>query len=209
MYKPFEGLFEILNLPRKKEEDPLFEFLKRNFCEKSWEEFKRKVKPFKEKNLFFPYPESFTKIKKKIKKRNDFETWPPSPLRIDFSSTDEYLEWRSPFLDSLTFEKLKRGEFSVKAVLNLRGLFLEEAKIAFEEFMKEALLYGYNCVLIIHGRGLASREKPVLKQAVKTWLTKGTYRRYVLGFVTARPCDGGAGAIYVLLSSKKLPKKKK
>ena len=31
------------------------------------------------------------------------------------------------------------------------------------------------------------------------WLARGRSARIVLAFTTARPCDGGAGALYVLL----------
>jgi DNA-nicking Smr family endonuclease len=39
---------------------------------------------------------------------------------------------------------------------------------------------------------------PILKEAVISWLT-GRYRRNVIAFVTARQCDGGLGALYILL----------
>ncbi len=85
-------------------------------------------------------------------------------------------------------------------------MFVEEAKDIFEEFMKEAILNGDRCVLIIHGRGLSSKHEPVLKNKVREWLEKGPYRKYVLAYCSARPCDGGLGATYVLLSSKPVRK---
>jgi len=39
----------------------------------------------------------------------------------------------------------------------------------------------------------------VLKERLKVWLTRGRIGRGVLAFCTARPSDGGAGAVYVLL----------
>jgi len=39
----------------------------------------------------------------------------------------------------------------------------------------------------------------VLKERLKSWLAHGTIGKVVLAFATARPCDGGAGALYVLL----------
>ena len=59
---------------------------------------------------------------------------------------------------------------------------------------------GQRCVLIVHGRGLNSKDQvPVLKHRLTTWLTRGSWARLVLAFTSARPCDGGAGALYVLL----------
>jgi DNA-nicking Smr family endonuclease len=49
----------------------------------------------------------------------------------------------------------------------------------------------------VHGKGLGSPGKaPVLKNKVHGWLAQ---RSEVLAFVQARPLDGGAGALVVLL----------
>ncbi len=39
----------------------------------------------------------------------------------------------------------------------------------------------------------------MLKEELKTWLTRDPLKRVVLAFVTALPRHGGAGALYVLL----------
>ena len=71
---------------------------------------------------------------------------------------------------------------------------------AVDAFLTRAHRSGHRCVLIIHGRGLNSKDQiPVLKSRVTTWLRRGTWARWVLAFTSARPCDGGAGALYVLL----------
>ena len=55
-------------------------------------------------------------------------------------------------------------------------------------------------MLLVHGRGLHSKDQvPVLKEALRSWLATARFGRHVLAFATARPADGGAGAIYVLL----------
>jgi DNA-nicking Smr family endonuclease len=53
-------------------------------------------------------------------------------------------------------------------------------------------------VKIIHGRGLRSPRGPVLKEKLIKRLS-GKYRKHVVAFVTARQCDGGLGALYILL----------
>jgi len=59
---------------------------------------------------------------------------------------------------------------------------------------------GKRSVLVVHGRGLHSKDQlPVLKDALRTWLSTARFARHVLAFATARPADGGAGAVYVLL----------
>lgn len=50
---------------------------------------------------------------------------------------------------------------------------------------------------IVHGKGNGSRHRgPVLKQKLNYWLRQ---RDEVLAFCSARPVDGGTGAVYVLL----------
>jgi len=53
-------------------------------------------------------------------------------------------------------------------------------------------------VRIVHGKGLRSGHRgPVLKAAVSAVLRR---TGAVLAYVSARPVDGGTGAVYVLLS---------
>ena len=66
--------------------------------------------------------------------------------------------------------------------------------------LRQARAAGKRCVLIVHGRGLHSRDQlPVLKEALRGWLATHRLARHVLAFATARPADGGGGAVYVLL----------
>ena len=72
--------------------------------------------------------------------------------------------------------------------------------MAVERFLSAAYQKGQRCVLIIHGRGRNSKDQvPVLKERIKVWLGRSGLAKYVLAFTTARLCDGGAGALYVLL----------
>jgi DNA-nicking Smr family endonuclease len=76
----------------------------------------------------------------------------------------------------------------------------EEAEAAVRDFLAKSHRLGLRCVLIVHGRGLNSPESfPVLKEGLPIWLGRGTAKRIVLAFATARPYDGGTGAVYVLL----------
>ena len=66
-------------------------------------------------------------------------------------------------------------------------------------FFTDAIKKGHRCVKIIHGRGLRSRAGPVVKHAVIKLLSS-RYRKKIIAYVTARQCDGGLGALYVLLA---------
>jgi len=119
---------------------------------------------------------------------------------FDFAGTDEYIEAAVQGLDRRVVRRLKRGEFSVQAHLDLHGYNRQEARQLVARFVERALADGKRCVLIVHGRGLGSKDNiPVLKQKLASWLTRGAIGRKVLAYTSARPYDGGAGAVYVLL----------
>jgi DNA-nicking Smr family endonuclease len=114
--------------------------------------------------------------------------------------TDEAIEGLSEGVDQRLLRRLKRGDFSVQDHLDLHGTTREEAKPLVAQFLTQALASQKRCVLIIHGRGHGSKDHiPVLKLALRSWLERSGIRKNVLAFSTARPCDGGAGAVYVLL----------
>lgn len=95
--------------------------------------------------------------------------------------------------------KLRRGGYRVQGELDLHGLSASEARQALREFLSHALLNHWRCVRIVHGKGLRSGTRgPVLKALVGSVLRK---LDPVVAYVSARPVDGGTGAVYVLLSS--------
>ena len=47
--------------------------------------------------------------------------------------------------------------------------------------------------------------KPIIKRHLVGWLSRSGLRKNVLAFATARPYDGGGGALYVLLKEKEHP----
>ena len=103
-------------------------------------------------------------------------------------------------LDPRLMRRLRRGDFAWQAYIDLHGMTTEEARPAVDRFLIEAVRVGHRCVLIVHGRGHNSKDQtPVLKERLKVWLARGSAARIVLAFATARPSDGGAGALYVLL----------
>src|SRR5512135_956660 len=117
---------------------------------------------------------------------------------LNLADTQEYVEWVNEDFRSDITRLLHEGRFSVKDCLDLHGLSVEESEEEVEVFFREALKKRYQCVKIIHGRGLRSPRGPVLKKTLVKRLS-GKYRKYVVAFVTARQCDGGLGALYILL----------
>jgi DNA-nicking Smr family endonuclease len=119
---------------------------------------------------------------------------------FDIADSDEFIEGRVSGLDPGLVRKLRRGDFSVQAHLDLHGKSRAEAKGEVDRFLRRSREQGKRCVLLVHGRGLHSKDQvPVLKEALRSWLATARFGRHVLAFATARPQDGGAGAVYVLL----------
>ena len=114
--------------------------------------------------------------------------------------TDEYMEGLAPGVDRRLAQRLHRGDYAVQSYLDLHGHTVEEAKVVVDRFLTSAYGVGQRCILLIHGRGLNSKDnKPVLKEQVRIWLSHGRLSRLVLAFATAPLTNGGAGAVYVLL----------
>jgi DNA-nicking Smr family endonuclease len=119
---------------------------------------------------------------------------------FDIADTDEFIEGHARGLDPRVVRKLRKGEFAVQGHVDLHGLLKDEAKEELDAFLTRSRHQGRRCVLVVHGRGLHSKDQvPVLKEALKRWMLTARFARHVLGFATARPHDGGAGAVYVLL----------
>ncbi len=200
-FKPFallKGKIPVENLPKRQVclpesgEDLPFEIAMKGV----------KRLPNREKYCWVP------SFKKAIIKREE-KISPRELLHIRVQDTSEYVEELVHGTQRILFEELHAGRISVSRVLNIHRFRIDEAEEAFNIFMREALVRGDHCVLIIHGRGLSSKGEPVLKNKVHEWLKRGPFRRYIIGFCSARQCDGGAGATYVLLSSKPLKKSKR
>ena len=123
------------------------------------------------------------------------------------ADTPEYIEGTGYPLPPEIITQLRQGGFSVQAHLDLHGLGVVDARRAFDRFFGEAVQKSYNAVLIVHGRGLSSPGEPVLKSKVEKWINKAPWRKWLVAYASARLCDGGAGATYVLLRQHPLPKK--
>ncbi len=125
------------------------------------------------------------------------------------ADTAEYIEGTGYRISRAVAERLHRGEFSIQGHIDLHGLSVEDAREVFEDFLNRSIAEGKRMVLVIHGRGLSSPTKPILKTNVFKWLTSGPWRKWVLAFASARLCDGGAGATYVLLRKRPATKRLK
>jgi DNA-nicking Smr family endonuclease len=118
-----------------------------------------------------------------------------------FGGTDvqpgDELQFARTGLQRSVYRKLRRGQYHISGELDLHGMTTSEARQALARFLADARQARWRCVRIIHGKGLRSSNRgPVLKSHVAHWLSR---RDEVLAYCSARPADGGTGAVYVLL----------
>ncbi|MDD6088645.1 MAG: Smr/MutS family protein [Desulfovibrionaceae bacterium] len=123
-----------------------------------------------------------------------------SNIQFSLAYTDEYLEGHVLGLDLITVGKLQAGQFSPESHLDLHGLNTVQAYEMLVGFFRAAYYNGHRTLLVVPGRGLNSPQgTPVLKNKLSEWLTQEPFRRIVLAFCTAKPSDGGSGAVYVMI----------
>jgi DNA-nicking Smr family endonuclease len=100
--------------------------------------------------------------------------------------------------------RLRQGLFRPQAELDLHGLTSHIAQRALVRFVTHASTNGLRHLLIVHGKGYRSDQGlPILKNLVCHWLANCPQ---VLAFCSARPEDGGTGAVYVLLQAQPNPR---
>ncbi|MGQ0621177.1 MAG: Smr/MutS family protein [Panacagrimonas sp.] len=121
----------------------------------------------------------------------------PDPDSFESGDT---LTYRAPGVQERVLRQLRRGSFRLEAELDLHGLNRNAARAEVAGFLTDCRNLDRRCVRIIHGKGNGSPNSgPVIKQSLDGWLRKF---RDVMAFCSARPQDGGTGAIYVLLRNK-------
>lgn len=126
--------------------------------------------------------------------RDSLTDAPPHELELESGDT---LAFMRPGLSRQVLRKLRGGYWATQDQLDLHGSRSDEARTMLAAFLAQAVKRGYRCVLVVHGKGLGSKNRePVLRRKVAGWLAQ---RNDVLAFCQARPVDGGSGAVVILL----------
>lgn len=92
---------------------------------------------------------------------------------------------------SINYEKI-----SADATVDLHGLTVAEAQAQLQNIFIKAHRLGWKKVLIIHGKGIHSKEEPKLKKAVMDFIEHSAYagKHGIPG-----AADGGSGAVWVAI----------
>jgi DNA-nicking Smr family endonuclease len=118
----------------------------------------------------------------------------PDPELLEHGET---LQYRAEGVQDGVLRRLRRGHYRLDGELDLHGCNREQARRTLTRFLDDARNTDRRCVRVIHGKGNGSPNSgPVLKQLLDSWLRR---RKDVLAYCSARPVDGGTGAVYVLL----------
>ena len=120
------------------------------------------------------------------------------PAEVEVGEEIHYLKAGQPVK---LLRQLRRGQFSVRAELDLHQMTANVAREAIRGFLDEAIRHREYCVRIVHGKGLRSptARGPVLKSLTEQILRR---RGDVLAFSSALPAQGGTGAVLVLLAGR-------
>ena len=218
-YRPFEDLDRLIHkkslklkpdhaqsdpeaikpLPDAMSEQELFEYEMADVTPLDHKKPKQGAPPFPicSNEVRMPEPDPSEPLARLVRKGEGFEV----------ASTPEYMSGVGFQVHPAVTDYLHKGKFAVQCYIDLHGLNVSQAREAFDSFIQESISHGKRMVLIVHGRGLSSPAEPVLKFRVCRWLTSGQWRKWVMAFSSARACDGGAGATYVLLRQRSLTKR--
>lgn len=117
----------------------------------------------------------------------------------------------TPFFPATSFQSFKvpLPEFQTKSRKSLRSLMVDgrldlhghthaQAWSRLLGFINAASQRGHKTVLIITGKGSLSSDQ-TLKVQVPRWLCEPPFRSLITGHQTAKPEDGGEGALYIFL----------
>jgi DNA-nicking Smr family endonuclease len=119
------------------------------------------------------------------------------PLIESTVTAADALSFRRPGVRDQALRRLRRGSYRIEAEIDLHGQNQSSARDSLDDFLTYSRSAGYRCVRVIHGKGYRSGARgPILKSAVNEWLRR---HAHVMAFASARPIDGGTGAVYVLL----------
>jgi DNA-nicking Smr family endonuclease len=128
---------------------------------------------------------------------------PADSMLFDYDPADlevgEELSYLRDGYPPKLLKQLKRGQFSIQADVDLHQMNAAAAQLTIAEFLADCHRDGVRCVRIIHGKGLRSKAAgPVLKGLTDKLLRR---RDDVVAFASARPAQGGTGAVVVLLKA--------
>jgi len=133
-----------------------------------------------------------------------------TPIRTASSHkiADELKPANDPWIlkaSGVSQDKLKQlgsGRPPIDIETDLHGMNRDEACSALEKMFDIALQEKARVLCIVHGRGLHSQGRPVLKEAAYQWLRSGPYASHILAAIP-KPYTGGGSCLVLLRRDRK------
>lgn len=140
-----------------------------------------------------------TKIARSFEKKSLPEVFLSDYISEEVNS-ESTISYKAQVLANKQFSALRRGLIPWSKRLDLHGLKADEARDRLTHFIHECYEADIKSLLVIHGKGGQTGAPPVIKNLVNRWLPQF---HQVLAYHSALAKDGGSGAVYVLLKSRK------
>ncbi|MDN7124676.1 DNA endonuclease SmrA [Pseudidiomarina terrestris] len=116
---------------------------------------------------------------------------------VDFVEPEAMVEFRRDGVQHGVFKRLKQGQYTIEATLDLHHHSLRRAREALFEFIQLCHRRGVRSAIVVHGMGRHSKPHPaLLKSYVAKWLQQ---LEPVMAYHSAQRHHGGAGSVYVML----------
>jgi len=129
----------------------------------------------------------------------------PQPA-YNSTSLSDHIVGGPLLMDHKSFGRMKKGKLSPEARIDLHGMTVAQAHPVLIGFILDAHSKGLRLVLVITGKGRASRDNSpiptqmgILKHQVPHWLSLAPIKSVVLQVSEAHLKHGGSGAYYVYL----------
>ncbi len=158
-----------------------------------------KVKPLQNSDKIHT-EKNKAKAKQRLNTIQRTQQLPPSRAHVSRTAQARRDEPGSLIADGISRETIKRlaaGRPAIGVSFDLHGMTRDAAIDLLHDGLQQAIAEGIRALCIVHGRGLHSQGKPVLKQAVYHYLSEGPLAHMVLA-VIPQPNSGG-GACLILL----------
>lgn len=152
----------------------------------------------KQNKIVKGFKSNFDKVNRNIENNVDFVD--AANLNYDYVLKKN----NSLGIDRKLDKKLKSGNFVADIKVDFHGLKLDEAFNYLISTVKYAYENGLKFILVITGKGYGTKlGKDSIKSQIEHWMTHPDISSRVVKYVDAQPKDGGLGAIYVLVKSRK------
>ena len=136
-----------------------------------------------------PYPKSPDHVESHLRLKID--------ATLESVGIHDSMQFLANGLQRGVIKKLRNGYFGVDAEIDLHGLSSRNAKQQLLHFLHKCVEDGCRCIHIVHGKGYRSPDNiPILKNDLNHWLRQ---HNDVQAFCSAKPNEGGTGAVLVLL----------